>query len=67
MLNDIEFIREKYELGKIIIFGHSWGGDLAAHYVDKYPKSVWGYIIASTAHHYKNNSLVLMVYLLSPR
>jgi pimeloyl-ACP methyl ester carboxylesterase len=59
MLNDIEFIRKKHELGKIVIYGHSWGGNLAAHYVDKYPGSTLGYIIASTAHHYKNNSLAL--------
>jgi pimeloyl-ACP methyl ester carboxylesterase len=39
MLNDIEFIRKKHELGKIVIYGHSWGGNLAAHYVDKYPGS----------------------------
>ena len=59
MLDDIEFIRKKHELGKIIIYGHSWGGNLAAHYVDKYPNSLLGYIIASTSHHYKNNSLAL--------
>ena len=59
MLNDIEFIRKKHKLGKIVIYGHSWGGNLAAHYVDKYPDSTLGYIIASTSHHYKNNSLAL--------
>ena len=59
MLDDIEFIRKKHELGKIIIYGHSWGGNLAAHYVDKYPNSLLGYIISSTSHHYKNNTFEL--------
>lgn len=59
MLEDIEFIRKKHKLGKVIIYGHSWGGNLAAHYVDKYPNSLLGYIIASTSHEYKKDSFDL--------
>ena len=59
MVEDVEFIRLKHQLGKIILYGHSWGGNLVPRYVARYPNSVLGYIIASTAHHFEENTLGL--------
>jgi len=40
LVEDIELLRKKLNLGKIIIFGGSWGSTLGLAYAEKYPKNV---------------------------
>ncbi len=60
MVEDIEQIRQKHNLGKIIIYGHSWGGNLAAYYTYTHPESLLGYIITSCTHNWKEDSEKLL-------
>ncbi len=56
MVEDIEQIRLKHNLGKMIIYGHSWGGNLGAYYTYAHPESLLGYILTSNSHNWKKNS-----------
>ena len=56
MVEDIEQIRQKHNLGKMIIYGHSWGGNLGAYYTYAHPESLLGYILTSNSHNWKENS-----------
>jgi len=40
LIEDIELLRKKLNLGKIIIFGGSWGSTLGLAYAEKYPRNV---------------------------
>lgn len=40
LVEDIELLRKKLNLGKIIIFGGSWGSTLGLAYAEKYPENV---------------------------
>lgn len=64
MVEDIEAIRQKHNLGKIIVYGHSWGGNLATYYVYRYPESLLGYIIASCSHNWQENNNTIIDYYL---
>ncbi|PCJ24187.1 MAG: hypothetical protein COA94_07565 [Rickettsiales bacterium] len=46
---DIEELRTKLGLKKIILMGHSWGGLLSMHYATKYSKNLHGLILLNTA------------------
>jgi len=46
---DAEVLRLSLDLGKVIVFGHSYGGCLAQEYVLAYPNSVRALILCSTA------------------
>ncbi len=39
-VEDLEFIRQKIGTDKIILIGHSYGGEIAAHYMSKYGSHV---------------------------
>ena len=45
LVEDIEKLRIHFNLGKIILFGGSWGSTLALAYAEKYPQNVKGMII----------------------
>ncbi len=49
MVEDIENLRRKLKIKKWYIFGQSFGGMLATHYVAKYPKRVKKVIFSSSA------------------
>lgn len=40
LVDDIEAIRQKLQLKKIHVLGHSWGGFLAVKYAAAYPENV---------------------------
>ena len=48
-LNDIEAIRKAFNLDKISILGHSWGGFLAMQYTITYPERVDKLILSNSA------------------
>jgi len=45
LVSDIETLREHLGLGKIILFGGSWGTTLALAYAEKYPGNVSGMVL----------------------
>jgi proline iminopeptidase len=45
LVEDIEHIRTKFGLGKIILFGGSWGSTLALAYAETYPDNVSGLVL----------------------
>ncbi|MFL2555290.1 MAG: prolyl aminopeptidase [Gammaproteobacteria bacterium] len=45
LLSDIDAIRERLNLEKLILFGGSWGATLALLYAELYPKNVSGIIL----------------------
>ncbi len=45
LVNDIEKLRKHLKLGKIILFGGSWGSTLALAYAETYPENVKGIIL----------------------
>ncbi len=47
-VNDLENIRKAFNLNKISLLGHSWGGLLAMHYAIAYPKSVDKLILSNS-------------------
>jgi proline iminopeptidase len=46
---DIEGIREAFDIEKMNLLGHSWGGILAMHYGIRYPENLKSLILCSTA------------------
>ena len=45
LINDIEEIRKKLDIKKLVLFGGSWGATLALLYAEHYPKNVSGIIL----------------------
>lgn len=45
LVEDIEKLRQHFKLGKVILFGGSWGSTLALAYAETYPLNVSGIII----------------------
>jgi proline iminopeptidase len=45
LVNDIELLRNKLKLEKILLFGGSWGATLALTYAEAYPENVNGMIL----------------------
>ena len=45
LVEDIEKLREHLNLGKVILFGGSWGSTLALAYAETYPENVCGMIL----------------------
>lgn len=45
LVEDIEKIRNHFNLGKVILFGGSWGSTLALAYAEKYPENVNGIVL----------------------
>jgi proline iminopeptidase len=50
MVEDVEAVRQQLSLGKIALFGHSYGGVLAQAYALKYQANLSHLILASTFH-----------------
>jgi proline iminopeptidase len=48
-VSDAEELRLRLGLGPAVVFGHSWGGFLAQEYAIRFPDSVAGLILCSTA------------------
>lgn len=48
-VSDAEALRQRLGLGKVVVFGHSWGGFLAQEYALRYPEHVAGLVLCSTA------------------
>ncbi len=48
ILDDIESIRNKLNIEKLILFGGSWGATLALLYAEQYPQHVSGIILRGT-------------------
>jgi proline iminopeptidase len=46
---DVEALRHELGLGKIVLFGHSYGGYLAQHFARRHPEALAGLILCSTA------------------
>jgi proline iminopeptidase len=45
LVEDIERLRRKLELGKIVLFGGSWGSTLSLAYAETYPENVSGMVL----------------------
>lgn len=45
LVEDIEQLRKKLNLGKIILFGGSWGSTLSLAYAETYPENVSGMVL----------------------
>lgn len=45
LVEDIETLRNHFKLGKVILFGGSWGSTLALAYAEKYPQNVAGMVL----------------------
>jgi len=45
LVEDIEKLRKHFKLGKVILFGGSWGSTLALSYAEKYPENVNGIVL----------------------
>ena len=45
LVEDIEQLRKKLKIGKIILFGGSWGSTLSLAYAETYPKNVNGMVL----------------------
>lgn len=45
LVEDVEKLRLHLKLGKVILFGGSWGSTLALAYAEKYPQNVCGMIL----------------------
>ena len=49
MIEDLEELRREFEIDKLNIIGHSWGGLLAMYYAAKYPDNVKRLILVDAA------------------
>jgi proline iminopeptidase len=49
-IDDLEGLREALGLGRIALYGHSYGGIVAQGYALKYPRSLSKLILAATCH-----------------
>ncbi len=45
LVEDIEKLRKHFKLGKVILFGGSWGSTLALAYAETYPENVAGMVL----------------------
>lgn len=45
LVEDIERLRKKFKLGKILLFGGSWGSTLSLAYAETYPDNVDGMVL----------------------
>jgi proline iminopeptidase len=45
LVEDIEKLRKHLQLGRVILFGGSWGSTLALAYAEKYPQNVSGIVL----------------------
>lgn len=45
LVEDIEKLRKHFKLGKVILFGGSWGSTLAFAYAETYPENVAGMVL----------------------
>lgn len=45
IIDDIEFIRKQFNIDKVILLAHSFGGILATAYAHKYPENIKGLIL----------------------
>lgn len=45
LVEDIEKLRKHFKMGKVILFGGSWGSTLALAYAEKYPQNVNGLVL----------------------
>ncbi|MCP5102537.1 MAG: prolyl aminopeptidase [bacterium] len=45
LVEDVEKLRKHLKLGKVILFGGSWGSTLALAYAEKYPENVGGMVL----------------------
>lgn len=59
MIEDVEIVRQKLNLGKISLLGHSCGGVLAEAYALKYQANLSHLILCSTFHSTKQMNVVL--------
>ena len=48
-VRDAELLRTRLGLGRVVLFGHSWGGFLAQEYALRHPEALAGLILCSTA------------------
>lgn len=46
LIGDIEKIRKRFDLSKVILLGGSWGSTLALYYAIEHPKSVMGMVLS---------------------
>jgi len=47
-VEEVEFVRKKFDLGKIVLLGHSWGGWLGIEYAIKYQNNINKLILENT-------------------
>ncbi|MFC2087620.1 prolyl aminopeptidase [Bacteroidota bacterium] len=45
LVEDIETLRNHLDIGKIILFGGSWGSTLALAYAEEFPENVYGLVL----------------------
>lgn len=48
-VRDAEVLRTRLGLGRVVLFGHSWGGFLAQEFALRHPEAIAGLILCSTA------------------
>jgi len=53
-VDEVEQVRQYYQLDNFYLFGHSWGGLLAMEYALKYPSKLKGLIISNKSYSQKN-------------
>ncbi len=46
-VEDLEMVRRFFDLGRMILVGHSWGAGLAVHYAARYPEHVARLLLVS--------------------
>ena len=82
LVQDIEKLREHLKLGKVVLFGGSWGSTLALAYAETYPQNVSGMILrgvftasrdeidhfyhGATARYFPENYEMLLQYIDNP-
>ena len=47
-VEEVEFVRKEFDLGKVILLGHSWGGWLSIEYAIKYQNNINKLILENT-------------------
>lgn len=51
MVDDLEAIRQVIDTPKIILWGHSWGGALAANYVGRFAENIEQLVLSAPVRH----------------
>lgn len=54
-VEDLEALRKYLGLGKIFVYGHSYGGMKAQRYIIDHPESLYGVILSDTAANFKRS------------